>query len=148
MIDSRDINELDPVVKAACERHVAACAAEGVTLLITSTYRDYERQNAIYAQGRTTPGKIVTHAQAGQSFHNFRAAYDAVPLIDGKADWDVSSPQFQRMVELARGSGLECGFDWPGGLKDSDHFEVKPLAQWSMAESKQIFDEHGTLFIA
>ena len=33
--------------------------------------RTFAQQNALYAQGRITPGKIVTKAKGGQSWHNF-----------------------------------------------------------------------------
>lgn len=36
--------------------------------------RTFEEQEAIYAQGRTKPGKIVTNARGGQSYHNFGLA--------------------------------------------------------------------------
>ncbi len=66
------------------------CKSIGIDLLITSTYRDLEAQAALYAQGRTAPGKIVTNARAGQSFHNFRVAFDVVPLRAGKPVWGTT----------------------------------------------------------
>ena len=146
MINSRNINDLDPEVRDVCLRHVALCHAEGIELIITSTYRDYEQQDALYAQGRTVPGKIVTHAQAGQSFHNFKAAYDCVPLINGKADWSVEDHPFQRMIELGRQAGAEAGADWPEPKTDSDHFEVRPAAIATTADAKALFDSNGTIF--
>ena len=88
MINSRDVHDLLPRVQAKCTAFIAACKAEGVDVLITSTYRDNESQNALYAQGRTAPGKIITNAAAGKSFHNYRVAFDFVPLVNGKAIWD------------------------------------------------------------
>ena len=36
--------------------------------------RTWAEQQALWNQGRTTPGKIVTHAQGGQSWHNYGLA--------------------------------------------------------------------------
>jgi peptidoglycan L-alanyl-D-glutamate endopeptidase CwlK len=147
MINSRKTTDLDPEAQIVCTRHIALCHAEGITLLITSTYRDYECQTALYAQGRTAPGPIVTHAQAGESYHNFKAAYDAIPLMNGKADWTVQDPAFQRMIVLGKQAGAEAGYDWPGELQDSDHFQVRPANIQNIAEAEAAFDGHGTIFV-
>ena len=51
MIDSRDLNDLNPKVKDMCEAFIAKCKDEGIDILITSTYRDGECQDALYAKG-------------------------------------------------------------------------------------------------
>ena len=65
MINSRDINDLDPRVAAKCLALIDACRDAGIELIVTSTYRDNECQESLYAQGRTKPGQIVTKARAG-----------------------------------------------------------------------------------
>lgn len=111
MINSRDLNELLPVVKAKADSFIAACKAHGIDVLITSTYRDFESQNALYAQGRTAPGAKVTNARAGQSFHNFRVAFDFVPIVNGRAQWnDIAT--FNKCGELAESVGLEWAGRW------------------------------------
>ena len=72
MINSRKIEDLLPVVRERVEKMIADCEAEGIELLVTSTYRDNFSQAALYAQGRTAPGRIVTNPRAGQSFQNYR----------------------------------------------------------------------------
>ncbi|NDB70468.1 MAG: peptidase M15, partial [Methylocystaceae bacterium] len=84
MINSRKIEDLHPYVAKLCRAFVAACKKEGIDILITSTWRDNEAQNALYAQGRTKPGKKVTNAKAGSSFHNYKLAFDFVPIVNGK----------------------------------------------------------------
>lgn len=111
MINSRNLNDLVPIVKTKAEAFIAACAAQGIDVLITSTYRDAESQNALYAQGRTAPGNRVTNAKAGQSWHNWRCAFDFVPIINGKAQW--SDPAlFKRCGEIAESVGLEWAGRW------------------------------------
>lgn len=46
------------------------------------TLRTVEEQDALYAKGRTAPGKIVTKARGGSSMHNFGIAIDICQLVD------------------------------------------------------------------
>ncbi len=111
MINSRDLNDLHPAVAARCRDFVARCRAAGIDVLITSTYRDAASQAALYAQGRTTPGNIVTYARAGESWHNWRVAFDFVPLVNGKAQWQDTA-LFTRCGVLAEAAGLEWAGRW------------------------------------
>lgn len=122
MINSRSLDDLLPQVKSRVEVFIAACKAEGIDLLVTSTYRDNESQNALYAQGRTAPGKIVTNAKAGQSFHNFRCAVDVVPIVAGKPRWDVKDEVWQKIGKLGKTAGLEWAGDWKR-FKEYPHFQ-------------------------
>lgn len=111
MINSREIKDLLPVVAAKAAAFVAACRAAGIDVLITSTLRDGEAQNALYAQGRTKPGRIVTNAKAGQSWHNHACAFDFVPIVHGKAMWD-DTRTFERCGAIAESLGLEWAGRW------------------------------------
>jgi peptidoglycan LD-endopeptidase CwlK len=111
MINSRDINDLHPVVADLCRKFIAKCKAAKIDVLITSTYRDAASQNALYAQGRTTKGRKVTNAKAGQSFHNYRLAFDFVPIINGKAQWDDLAA-FTKCGEIAESLGLQWAGRW------------------------------------
>lgn len=122
MINSRDLKELLPPVKRRVETFLAAAKAAGIDLLVTSTYRDNESQNALYAQGRTAPGKIVTNAKAGQSWHNYRCAVDVVPIVNGKPCWDVKHPVWQQVGALGKQAELEWAGDWKR-FKEYPHFQ-------------------------
>jgi peptidoglycan L-alanyl-D-glutamate endopeptidase CwlK len=54
MINSRSLDDLIAPAKERVERFIALCKDEGIDLLVTSTYRDNESQQALYEQGRTT----------------------------------------------------------------------------------------------
>jgi peptidoglycan L-alanyl-D-glutamate endopeptidase CwlK len=112
MKNSRDIKDLHPRVAAKCRDFIARCKEAGIEVLITSTYRDAESQAALYAQGRTAPGKRVTNARPGYSFHNFKVAFDFVPIVHGKADWN-DLDLFRRCGEIAE----LCGLEWAGRWK-------------------------------
>jgi peptidoglycan LD-endopeptidase CwlK len=111
MINSRNLSDLHPKVKTLCEQFIASCAKQNIDVLITSTYRDAESQNALYAQGRTLPGKKVTNAKGGQSFHNWRVAFDFVPIVNGKAMW-ADTALFTKCGVIAEGVGLEWAGRW------------------------------------
>lgn len=112
MINSRNIDELLPPVAARCRQFVRRCADAGIDVLITSTYRDHESQQAIYARGRTAPGRKITNARPGYSYHNWRVAFDFAPIVDGKIDWsDLET--FKKCGEI----GESCGLEWAGRWK-------------------------------
>jgi len=111
MKNSRNIDDLLPVVAVKARAFVAACAAAGIDVLITSTMRDGEAQAALYAQGRTTPGKVVTNAKPGQSWHNHAYAFDFVPIVNGKAMWN-DTRAFDRCGAIAESVGLEWAGRW------------------------------------
>ena len=117
MINSRSLDELHPKVKELANTFIAKCTKQGIDVLITSTYRDSESQNALYAQGRTTTGNIVTNAKAGQSIHNYRMALDFVPIVNGKAEWNNKDLWF-KCGSIAE----EIGFTWAGRWKKFPEF--------------------------
>lgn len=121
-INSRKLDDLLPHIKAAAEKLLAQCDAAGIALLVTSTYRNYAEQARLYAQGRSTPGKRVTNARPGYSAHNFRRAFDVVPLKDGKPWWSAPFATWARIGVMGESLGLEWGGRWTG-LVDLPHFQ-------------------------
>lgn len=111
MINSRSLTELRNIVLIRAQAFIDACKKVGIDVIVTSTYRDFESQDSLYAQGRTKPGKKVTNAKGGESFHNFRCAFDFVPIVNGKAQWD-DSKLFTKCGEIAESVGLEWAGRW------------------------------------
>ena len=122
MINSRQLEDLTPEVHQAVLKFIKACKDQGIDLLITSTYRDYASQDALYAQGRTAPGKKVTNAKAGYSFHNFRVALDFVPIVHGKAQWNDTAT-FTKCGEIAESLGFEWAGRWKS-FKELAHIQI------------------------
>ena len=122
MINSRSLDDLLPAVAERVRRFIKAADEAGIDLLVTSTYRDNVSQNALYAQGRTAPGKIVTNAKAGESIHNYRCAVDVVPIVAGKPRWDVKDEVWQKIGALGKAQGLEWAGDWKR-FKEYPHFQ-------------------------
>lgn len=98
---------------------------------IVQGLRTVEEQNALYAQGRTRPGKKVTNARGGYSWHNYGLAIDFCLLIndkeiswDVKRDWDGDRiADWMEVVSVFRKAGWEWGGTWK--FKDNPHFEKK-----------------------
>lgn len=126
MINSRDLNELHPVVKSKAESLLKLAKQQNIDLVITSTYRDDESQAALYAQGRTKPGLIVTNAKPGQSWHNWRCALDVVPIRNGKPVWGTTGLDgdlWRKVGEIGESVGLEWAGRWTGKLREMAHFQ-------------------------
>ena len=121
---SRSLDDLRPVMRPLVDPWLADCKAQGIDVLVTCTLRTNAEQDALYAQGRTTPGAVVTNARAGQSAHNYGLALDIVPLINGKADWSGTGPIWDEIANLGQARGLE----WLGApssrFKESAHFQL------------------------
>lgn len=134
---SRNLSDLHPRVAKAAEAALSACKLAGLDVLVTCTFRDGAEQNALYAQGRSAPGKIVTNAHAGESMHQYRMALDLVPLVHGKPDWDGSHPVWHQVAGIFKAYGFEWGYDW-AHFKEMPHFQMAfghPLS-WFQAGNK------------
>ena len=79
---------LKPKVQELAEKLISECKNLGRQIIVTQTLRTIEEQDALYAQGRTRPGNIVTKAKGGYSLHNFGVAFDICPVVNGKAEWN------------------------------------------------------------
>ena len=120
MINSRKIEDLYPKLQELCRQFIADCLDAGVEVAITSTYRDNEYQNFLYAKGRSDKNsKKVTNAKGGDSIHNYRLAFDFVPLLAGNPQWNDLN-LFKRCGACALLLGLEWGGEWIS-FKDYPH---------------------------
>ena len=141
MINSRDLKDLLPAVAAKVSAFVGACKAQGIDIIITSTYRDLESQSALYAQGRTTPGHIVTNAPPGESFHNYKCAADFAPIVNGKIVWSDTAT-FDKCGAIAESVGLEWAGRWVG-FKELAHVQYTGgLSIHDLKAGKQIGENH------
>jgi peptidoglycan L-alanyl-D-glutamate endopeptidase CwlK len=138
MINSRSLDDLIPPAKERVERFLSLCKDNDIDLLVTSTYRDNESQQALYEQGRTTAGKVVTNAKAGDSWHNWRCAVDVVPIVNGKPNWDGLHPVWDQIGKLGEQAGLEWAGRWRT-FKELAHFQYTGgLTLTDLKEGKEI----------
>ena len=108
-----------------------ASAELGCPMMVTSGVRTTEQQQALYAKGRTEPGRIVTQADGVRKKSKHQAQYDgfghAVDLtfmVDGRPSWAEDHP-WDLYGEMAKVLGLEWGGSWDGFV-DRPHVELKP----------------------
>jgi len=146
VINSRLLSDLDPKAAEVCKAHIAACAAEGIEIIVTSTWRDIESQDALYRIGRD-PGdtrRRVTNAKGGSSWHNYRIAWDVVPLIGGKCVWN-DPVLWEKIIAAGEAVGAEAGAKWKT-FPDQPHFQRRP-AGLELADAFERFEKHGTIFV-
>ncbi|MFJ7951271.1 M15 family metallopeptidase [Lysinibacillus sp. NPDC096418] len=121
----RDLAELLPVAQQACRLLFQECYKAGIrNIFITETYRSQERQNYLYAQGRTRPGRIVTWTL--NSNHKSRLAWD-IAVGPPQSLYEVAT--LNRVGAIAKKLGIEWGGNWSNNI-DRPHFEVK--RDWKM----------------
>ncbi len=95
----------------------------------TQTLRTIAEQNELYAIGRSKPGKIVTHARGGDSYHNYGLAIDICLILDEKeVSWDTKADydrdgiaDWIEVVQVFKSYGWQWGGDW--NFSDKPHFQ-------------------------
>lgn len=114
-------SELRPLV----EQMIAnAFETERIALVVTDGFRSAAQQDALYEQGRTRPGAIVTHLRGGQSWHNYGLAVDVAVLAGGKLTWPNDDDLWLQIGAIGKVLGLRWGGDFPK-FKDRPHFELR-----------------------
>jgi len=109
---STDISSLDTYVSQLARKFLALTAANNMDVRITTAFRSWDEQDRLYAQGRTTPGSVITNARGGESYHNWGLAFDAAPFENGAVSNDLE--KFKQMGRL----GVQAGLEWGGNFKD------------------------------
>lgn len=124
---------------------------DNIRVRVVQGLRTVDEQNDLYAQGRTKPGKIITKAKGGKSYHNYALAFDFALLYDndgngsfeelswnlgrdgdkdGKKDWD-------EVIAAFEAKGWESGGKWRT-FKDYPH--LQKTFGYSVA---QLFDRYN-----
>lgn len=112
--------DLLPLVARKANALVEYATFIGTPIRVTEGYRSIERQNQLYAQGRTLPGVIVTNAKGGESNHNYGIAFD---IVFRKEGYNATSTQWKAIADHAKKLGLAWGGDWKN-IIDKPHFEL------------------------
>lgn len=133
-----------------------------IKIRIVQGTRTIEYQNELYAQGRTKPGKRVTNARGGKSYHNYGLAIDFAILYDNDGNgtfeqlsWDIfrdhdkdGKRDWIEVVDYFKSLGYRYGGDWKT-IKDFPHLEksfgyttaqlhAKYIMKEFMAETKYV----------
>ena len=102
----------------------------GLPMIVTAGVRTEAEQAALYAQGRTAPGKIVTNADGVTNRSNHQVKADGYGhAVDcafrdaaGQPTWDPSYP-WRLYGTLAMQLGLKWGGAW-SAITDLPHVEL------------------------
>lgn len=125
------ITGLHPVVAENEGILVRMAARRGIEVVITHGYRSVEDQDALFAQGRSSSGRIVTNARGGESYHNYGLAIDfALRTPKGEIVWDMErddngngKADWLEVVDLAKELGFTWGGDW-ANFPDYPHLQM------------------------
>lgn len=111
-----------PLVQRKADIFIAKCKERGLFIKIVSAYRGETEQNEKYAQGRTTPGSIITNAPYPKSLHNHGMAFDV--CFVGNDPYPTDDTKWKKIVEIAKPIGLTAGYNFTS-FQDKPHFEFK-----------------------
>jgi len=118
----RALDLLSPDFRERLERVIDRMESEfGYKVEVVETFRTQSRQNALYAQGRTEPGRVVTWTRA--SNHTAGRAADVV--IDGSY---AGGLPYERLMRIAREEGLRTL-----GPLDPGHVELPTAASLAVS---------------
>lgn len=120
--NTRRIATLARGMRSPCLGLIDAALEVGIRVVVTESRRTPERQAKLYAQGRTTPGRIVTWTL--KSKHLDGLAFDVGVLDDdGVLTWPDDDELWERIGKLGEAQGLRWGGRWTRS-KDRPHFEL------------------------
>lgn len=109
-----NLDLLAPKVRRLALEALKECQDFGYNVHIFETWRSLDRQESLYAQGRTKPGKVVTRAVPGKSFHLYGLAFDWAFKVGLNWSWDDSLP-FDKVVSIF----MAHGFDKPPSFEQA-----------------------------
>lgn len=157
------IKKAHPELRDELEQHYLECnntiLGKGVRLRFSHVFRTLEEQAELFAKGRTKPGKRVTNAKPGQSYHNYGLAFDIVLLYDNdgngtfeEASWDMvrdgdrdKRADWREVVNFFKSKGWFWGGDFIN-FKDYPHFQKTFDYNWRQLINMPV-DEDGYVIL-
>lgn len=132
----------NPILVQKVRKLIILAEQNGSPIKVTQAYRSTTAQDALYAKGRTKPGKKVTNAKGGQSWHNYGCAIDVCFKVGDPYGEDQP---WKIIGALGESQGLEWGGRWGSngkkGFMDRPHFQlVKGL---KTSEAKALLKRGG-----
>lgn len=131
-ITEEKLKTLRPETQRKARAWLAACEAAGLLIYIYEGHRTCARQAELFKRGPK-----VTKAGPGQSMHQYKLAFDFVPLVPAKAAgmfqavWDLPSENqlYARAHALAAKHGLRR-LTW-----ETPHLEDASFKNWQAARA-------------
>lgn len=113
--------KLTPILEPLAQEFLYQAKCAGYEVKITQGFRSPEYQDALYAQGRTTPGKIVTRTTSKQSYHCKGQAFDI--CFVNQPIYPSDDRIWKALADIAKSVGLIPGYYFKG-FQDKDHYEI------------------------
>lgn len=136
-----DRTKLHPWLNYKLTLLLKQCAKKGIYLIIAQGFRSKAEQDALYAQGRTKKGRIVTNAKGSDysSQHQWGIAFDIALKYDVDGDGRITDDTYnnkgiKKVAKIAKSKkvGLAWGGDWVSPV-DTPHFY---LGKWGDTPAK------------
>ncbi|KQS40073.1 MULTISPECIES: M15 family metallopeptidase [unclassified Exiguobacterium] len=126
-----NLKRLHPAVETGAKDLIrVAHSCYNIDIKITQGYRSIQQQNALFEQGRSEAGEVVTNARGGESMHNYGLAIDFVQLVNGQISYDLEydgnrsgKSDWREVADIGKALGFEWGGDWKRFV-DYPHFEM------------------------
>ncbi len=144
----KNMGKVHPLVSKKAKEVISQSYREQIPVQISSGFRTFSEQAVLFGQGRPgyvwkgknygKSGKIVTHAEPGQSVHNYGLAIDYfIVSKDGReALWEVNQ-DWKKTAQIAKNLGFSWGGDW-SSFKDFPHLELTQGLSWrELSEGKR-----------
>lgn len=113
------------------------CQHAGINVYVYCGRRTAREQEELYEQGRSKPGRIVTRARAGQSFHNYGRAIDWVPLVPAPKGGGLLEAGWDRTLIYARAQKLAEKFQLRALSWETPHLEDGQFKNWQELAKKE-----------
>lgn len=116
-VSEQRLAKVHPLLQQKIHGLANSLKGQNIVIHVVQGLRSWEDQAKIYAQGRTTPGDVVTDAPPGHSMHEFGLAVDCEPSLNGVSgvyvpDGVAGSPRYLAMRAIAEAEGLVSGSRW------------------------------------
>lgn len=136
-VANRDVVKLYPDIRTRLARVMTDMKDHFKPIFIVEGYRSFERQNYLYAQGRTfKDSKKVTNSMPGDSFHNYGLAVD-VAFKDADP-WSETHP-WKDLTRIVKAHGFVSGADFPN--IDRPHMQLS--YGLTLKDIKELYSHSG-----
>lgn len=135
---NRNLDDLAPFFSQRLQDAIEECQCQGLPIYFFEGYRSPERQDWLFEQGRTRPGRIVTKARAYQSWHQYGIAADLCFKYNGKWAWNKDDP-WDKVHEVFHDFGFET--------LNFEKAHVQIIGNLSLARAARITEEHGLMVL-
>lgn len=133
------LKKVHPELASRVRQAIENLEKAGMQIEVVQGLRTFAEQDALFAQGRTKPGKVVTNARGGQSNHNYGLAVDVVPFANGKPNWEAPNSIWMAIGSEAEKLGMEWGGNWKKFI-DKPHIQLPGL---TIRQCLSLFNKGG-----